>query len=142
MKICIGVKIERDINAVWQAWNNPESIMKWHAASDDWHVTASRVDLRMGGEFCHRMAAKNGSVEFDFNGIYTTIEAPNILGFCMPDGRTVTVGFVSKHGATFVTEIFDAESEHSCEQQKNGWQHILYNFKRYMENKQEHLANK
>lgn len=133
MKVCIGVRIERDIKAVWLAWNNPDSIIEWHSASDDWHVTASRVDLRVGGEFCHRMAAKDGSIEFDFNGIYTTIEAPNVLGYTMPDGRTVTVGFVSKHGATFITETFDAESTNSCEQQKKGWQNILNNFKLYME---------
>lgn len=134
MKICIGVKIERDIDAVWQAWNNPDSIIVWHAASANWHVTASQVDLRVGGKFCHRMAAKDGSITFDFNGTFTTIEAPNILEYTMPNGRTVTVGFVSRHGATFVMEIFDAESETSCEQQKNGWQNILYNFKKYMEN--------
>lgn len=140
MKVCIGIKIERDINAVWQAWNNPDSVMEWHTASDSWYVTASQVDLKIGGNFCHSMAAKDGSMSFDFNGTYVAIEAPNLLGFCMPDGRMVTVGFVSKQGVTYVTETFDAESATSCEQQKNGWQNILNNFKRHME-KQLELAD-
>ncbi|MNF90098.1 hypothetical protein D3C85_460590 [compost metagenome] len=140
MKVCVGVRIEKDIGAVWQAWNNPDSVMEWHAASDDWYVTASQVELKIGGGFCHRMAAKDGSVSFDFTGTFVAIEAPNLLGYCMPDGRSVTVGFVSNLGTTYVTEILDAESATSYEQQRDGWQNILNNFKRHME-KQIKLAD-
>lgn len=133
MKVCVGVKIERDIEAVWQAWNNPDSVMEWHVASDDSYVTASQIELKIGGGFCHRMAAKDGSMLFDFTGTFVTIEAPNILGYCMPDGRSVTVGFVSNLGTTYVTETFDAESATSYEQQRDDRQNILNNFKRHME---------
>lgn len=41
--------------------------------------------------------------------------------------------FVAEQGGTRVEERFDAESLHSGEQQRAGWQSILDNFKRHME---------
>ena len=48
-------------------------IEQWNAASDDWHTTASHVDLRVGGTFSSRMEAKDGRFGFDFAGTYTKI---------------------------------------------------------------------
>ncbi len=45
-----------------------DCIARWNAASSDWHTTGSRVDLVVGGRFCHHMAAKDGSAGFDFTG--------------------------------------------------------------------------
>ena len=61
MKISIEAHIEQEIEAVWWAWNDPDCIARWNAASSDWHTTGSRVDLVVGGRFCHHMAAKDGS---------------------------------------------------------------------------------
>lgn len=48
--------------------------MQWNAASDDWHTTRATVDLRVGGAFCSRMEARDGSMGFDFEGVYTAVE--------------------------------------------------------------------
>jgi uncharacterized protein YndB with AHSA1/START domain len=48
MKITIETLVKADLNTVWTAWNNPEDIKQWNAASDDWHTTQSTVDLREG----------------------------------------------------------------------------------------------
>ncbi len=45
MKISIEAHIEQEIEAVWWAWNDPDCIARWNAASSDWHTTGSRVDL-------------------------------------------------------------------------------------------------
>ncbi|WP_425935593.1 SRPBCC family protein [Aeromonas rivipollensis] len=133
MKISVSVRVERPLTLVWEGWNTPASIMAWNAASPEWHCPSSRVDLRVGGLFCHRMAALDGSMEFDFEGTFTEVVPPTALGYVMDDGRAVRVTFVEEQGGTRVHEEFDAESEHSGEQQRAGWQSILDNFKRYME---------
>ncbi|QSE73533.1 hypothetical protein JXZ74_15270, partial [Aeromonas media] len=63
----------------------------------------------------------------------TKVVPPTSLGYVMDDGRAVRVRLVEDQGGTWVHEEFDAESEHSGEQQRAGWQSILDNFKRYME---------
>ena len=122
MKISIEAHIEQEIEAVWWAWNDPDCIARWNAASSDWHTTGSRVDLVVGGRFCHHMAAKDGSAGFDFTGTFTRVEAPTRLSFVMDDGREVDVQFASEPGGTWVQETFDAETSHTPAQQQAGWQ--------------------
>lgn len=113
MKISVSVWVARPIADVWQGWNTPASIMAWNAASPQWHCPQSRVDLRVGGRFCHHMAARDGSTGFDFEGTFTEVTAPTGLGYVMDDGREVSVRFVAEQGGTRVEERFDAESLHS-----------------------------
>lgn len=141
MKISVSVWVDSPLAAVWQGWNTPASIMVWNAASEDWHTDSSRVDLRVGGRFCHHMAARDGSIGFDFEGTFTAVVPPTGLNggqntglsYVMDDGRAVDVHFVEEQGGTRVEEVFDAESEHSEAMQRAGWQSILNNFKQYME---------
>lgn len=62
MKITVETTVAAPIDAVWSAWNTPDDIKRWNAASDDWHTTKSEVDLRVGGAFSSRMEAKDGSM--------------------------------------------------------------------------------
>ncbi|MBV1841523.1 SRPBCC domain-containing protein [Photobacterium ganghwense] len=133
MDITVTTTINRDIKTVWDAWNSPDCIVEWNAASADWHTTQSEVDLSVGGRFRHRMEAKDGSMGFDFEGTFTLISAPERLGYVMDDGRKVAVTFQADGEATTVTETFDAESTHTFEQQRDGWHSILMNFKRFVE---------
>ena len=71
-------QVDAPIAQVWTAYTNPEDIIMWKAASDDWHTTRSEVDLRVGGKFCSRMEAKDGSVGFNFEGVYAAV-VPNSL---------------------------------------------------------------
>ena len=52
----------------------------------------------------------------------------------MEDGRTVDIFFEKNGDTTDLKEIFDAESENPVDMQKAGWQAILDNFKKYVEN--------
>ena len=73
MEITIETLVKSDIDSTWKAWNNPDDIKVWNAASDDWHTTNSSLDLQVGGKFNHRMEAKDGSIGFDFEGTYSKI---------------------------------------------------------------------
>ncbi|GAA5644473.1 MULTISPECIES: SRPBCC domain-containing protein [Vibrio] len=133
MIITVSALIEKDVDTVWKAWNTPESILKWNAASSDWHTTESDVDLRVGGRFRHRMEAKDGSMGFDFTGTYQVVELNRLIEFEMDDKRKVVVRFESLNGQTQVTEEFEAEQTFTPEQQQTGWQNILNGFKEYVE---------
>lgn len=131
------ITIERTINAplatVWRAWTTPEDIVQWNAASDDWHTTHATVDLRTGGVFTSRMEAKDGSMGFDFTGTYSDVVEQALLEYTLEDDRVVRVEFAEGEDGVTVRETFDAESTHTAEQQRAGWQAILDNFARYVE---------
>ncbi len=131
MKITVETTINSPIEKVWRAWTTPEDIVQWNAASDDWHTTKASVDLREGGVFSSRMEAKDGSMGFDFAGTYTKIVEHQLIE-CSFGDRTLLVEFVSGDGDIIVRETFDAESTHSIEQQRDGWQAILDNFARHV----------
>jgi uncharacterized protein YndB with AHSA1/START domain len=135
LKITIETLVKADLNTVWNAWNNPEDITQWNAASDDWHTTHSAVDLREGGVFSSRMEAKDGSAGFDFEGTYTRIAAQKLIEYRMGDDREVTVEFTEGADGVLVRETFDAETEFDPEYQRQGWQAILDNFARHVEAK-------
>lgn len=133
MKITVQTIVQADLHTVWRAWNDPEAIKQWNAASDDWHTTSSSVDLREGGKFTARMEAKDGSAGFDFTGTYTRIAPQELIEYTMEDGREVSVQFSKVADGILVRETFDAESENEPEMQRQGWQAILDNFARYVE---------
>lgn len=133
MEITIETTVKAPIERVWAAWNDPRAIEQWNAASPDWHTPRASVDLREGGKFTSRMEARDGSMGFDFEGIYTRIEPNRLIEYTMGDGRKVRVEFVAADGTVSVRETFDAEDTHSAEQQREGWQSILDNFARHVE---------
>lgn len=135
MKITVETTVDATLAEVWDAWNDPEDIVQWNSAQDDWHTTKSTVDLREGGKFLSRMEAKDGSSGFDFEGTYTRVVPRELIEYQMSDGREVRVEFVERSGRVVVTTTFDAESENSAEMQRAGWQAIADNFGRYVEAK-------
>ena len=133
-KITVEATVAAPIAAVWRAWNNPDDIVQWNAASPDWHTTKAAVDLRAGGSFSSRMEAKDGSMGFDFAGTYTKV-VPHELIESAFDGRTLRVEFVAGKDGVTVRETFDAEAVHPVEYQKQGWQAILDSFRKHVEAK-------
>ena len=132
-KITVETTIQAPVEKVWKYWTQPEHIINWSFASDDWHTPAAENDLREGGKFSSTMAAKDGSMSFDFWGVYTKIEEYKVIEYTMGDGRTASLLFSSEGNTTKIVETFEAETENSVEMQKFGWQAILDNFKKYTE---------
>lgn len=132
-KITVETTISADPKKVWDFWTKPEHITKWNFASDDWHCPKAENDLRVGGTYSARMGTKDGSAGFDFEAIYNEIIDQQKIAYTMSDGRQVTTGFESHGNKTKVTTTFDAENENLVHMQKEGWQAILNNFKKYAE---------
>lgn len=133
LKITVETTVNAPIEKVWAAYITPEDIMLWNAASDDWHTTAANVDLREGGQFSSRMEAKDGSMGFEFGGVYDEVREHEYIAYTMGDGRKVQVKFTGNGNSTEIEESFDAESMNPAEMQRAGWQAILDNFKKYTE---------
>ncbi len=131
MKLLVQVTVNAPLDKVWGAYTNPDHIVHWNFASDDWYCPHSEVDLRVGGSFSSRMEAKDGSMGFDFAGVYTEIEPMKHLQYQFGD-RFADVGFHEASGGVKVVVTFDPETENPLELQENGWQAILNNFAKHV----------
>ena len=131
--ITVEATIHAPVEKVWRLWTDPVYIVGWNNASDDWHSPKAENDLRVGGSFNIRMEAKDRSSGFDFTGKYTRIEPKRKIEYTIDDGRKVQVSFISEGEVTTVTETFEAEEENPVVVQKEGWQSIMDNFKKYVE---------
>ena len=132
MKITVETNIAAPVSEVWRAYNTPEDIKQWNAASPDWHTTAATVDLREGGAFSSRMEAKDGSMGFDFAGTYTKVVPNKLIEYAFGE-RSAKVEFIEGAGAVRVRVTFDPENEFPVEQQREGWQAILDSFARHVQ---------
>lgn len=131
-QVTIEATIQASLEKVWSVWTSPEHIVKWNAASDDWHTTKAENDLRVGGRFLSRMEAKDGSFGFDFTGTYDEVVQHELIAYTMEDGRKVRAHFSQSGKSTKIVSVFDAEQENPVDMQKNGWQAILDNFAKYV----------
>jgi uncharacterized protein YndB with AHSA1/START domain len=135
MEISIEVEIDAKINDVWHTWVSPEEIINWNFASDEWCCPSAEIAFVEGGKFNYRMEAKDGSMGFDFEGVFTKVEPLKSIHFKLEDNRQVKVDFIDTANGTKVVEKFEAENENSAEQQRQGWLCILGNFKQHVESK-------
>ncbi|MEB2780736.1 SRPBCC domain-containing protein [Algoriphagus sp. C2-6-M1] len=132
-KITVKTTVNAPLETVWDYFTQPKHIMHWNNASPDWHTPRAENDLLPGGSFTFRMEAKDGSMGFDFAGVYQEVEQHSLYSYILEDGRHVKVTFEKVPGGVELTEIFDAETSNPVEMQKNGWKAILDNFKTYTE---------
>lgn len=131
--ITVETTVKSTIEIVWQAWTTPEHIVHWNFASHDWHCPKAVNNLTVGGEFSYRMEAVDGSVGFDFNGRYLEVSDREKILYAIEDGREVEIVFVAEGEVIHITESFEAEDIHTHDQQREGWQSILNNFKKHAE---------
>jgi uncharacterized protein YndB with AHSA1/START domain len=131
------IKVETIINApiskVWESWTKEEHVKNWNFASSDWHCPNAINNLVIGGEFHYTMSAKDNSMSFDFWGTYKKIEIEKKIEILLGDGRKMKVNFDFSEVGIIVIEEFEPEQENPTEMQRAGWQMILDNFKKYVE---------
>jgi len=133
-KITIEAFVNAPIEKVWKYWTEPEHVKQWNNASPDWHTPKAENDLRVGGKFVYHMAAKDGSFAFDFGGTYNEVKTNELITYTMDDHRHVINKFSADEDGVEIVTTFDAEQENSLDMQRQGWQSILDNFKKYTEN--------
>jgi uncharacterized protein YndB with AHSA1/START domain len=131
--IVVSNTVRVPVEKAWKLWTETEHITKWNFASEDWHSPSAQNDLRVAGKFLSRMEAKEGSVGFDFGGVYSEVKTHETIAYTLGDGRKVSISFGSIGNETRIVEIFEAEDLHSVNMQRTGWQSILDNFKKYAE---------
>ena len=113
--------------------NEPAHIEQWAFASPDWQATNAQNDLRVGGTLSTTMSARDGSASFEFVGTYTNIKEHAQIDYKLDDDRRVSIVFEQTPDGVKVTETFDPEGQNSREMQQSGWQAILDNFKKHVE---------
>lgn len=133
-RISISTTINAPVDQVWMCWTQPQHIVGWNFATEEWICPSAVNDLQPGGNFSWRMEAKDGSMGFDYEGQYVAIAPMKRIEKVLGDGRSVTVQFVVESASsTVVTEVFEVEDKNSAELQRQGWQAILENFRAYVE---------
>ncbi len=121
------------IEKAWELFTKPEHIINWNFATDEWHCPSAVNEFKPGGKFVWRMEAKDGSMGFDFSGIYENIILNKRIAYKLDDDRQVTIYFSELAQGTKVIETFDPENNNPIDIQREGWQAILENFKKYAE---------
>lgn len=133
-RIQIQTTISADKQKVWEYYTKPEHITKWNFADPSWHCPTVTNDMNVGGRYIARMEAKDGSFGFDFDATYTEIKNGDSFSYEF-GGLLATVEFKNINGQTEVKIVFDSETENPIDIQRQGWQAILDNFKKYSETK-------
>jgi len=133
LSITIKATVNAQVGKTWDCYTGPGHIVHWNFASPDWHCPKATNDLTVGGKFTSRMEARDGSMGFDFEGVYTDIREHALIKYVMEDGRKVQAVFKEDGDQTHVTVTFDAENTNPAEMQQMGWQAILDSFKKYTE---------
>jgi uncharacterized protein YndB with AHSA1/START domain len=131
--ITVKAIVEKPIEEVWDCWTKPEHIICWNYASDEWCCPKAVNNLSIGASFSYRMEAKDGSMGFDFYGVYNNVKEFKEIEYVLGDGRKVVNVFNCYNNTVEITVSFEAESDNSFALQKQGWQSILDNFKKYVE---------
>ena len=134
--ITVTTSIAAPVEKVWEYWTIPIHIMHWNNASDDWHTTYVENEVKVDGRFRYRMESRDGNYGFDLTGKYDKVAIFRQLEYTLDDTRKVHITFISDENKTIITEAFEAEQTNSPELQRDGWQAILNNFKKYVETSQ------
>ncbi len=142
-RLTVSTVINAPLEIVWEALWNPIHIVHWaFADSATWHCPwAHGEEPKVGEIFTTRMEARDGSFGFDLTAQYTEATPMKSMSYTLGQmkeyfldaGRVVDVTLEETPEGVKVTEVFDAEDIHSTEQQIEGWQMILENFKKYVE---------
>ncbi|WP_295122511.1 SRPBCC domain-containing protein [uncultured Chitinophaga sp.] len=127
------IAINASIEEVWKCWTTPTDIIHWNTPSADWETTGAEVDLQNGGRFLYKMIASDGSVAFNFGGVYNKVVVNEYIECTLSDNRKVINKFAIVDNKVVMTEDFDPESQTPVDEQKAFTQSVLDKFKRYVE---------
>lgn len=133
VKIEVEAIVKVGIEKAWVHYTQPNYIVKWNQASEDWHCPWAENDLRVGGIYKARMESRDGKTGFDFEAVYDQVIPNKKLVYTLTDGRQVVNNFEDLAGETKVSTCFDPDKEFPLGHQKEGWQAILDNFKQHVE---------
>jgi uncharacterized protein YndB with AHSA1/START domain len=129
----VSVNVNVPLKLAWEIFAEPDHIVNWNFATEEWHCPSATNDLRLNGSFSWRMEARDGSMGFDYAGKYNTVAEFEHIELSLDDGRKVWITFSEHDDQVEVAETFEIEDENAAEMQKIGWQNILNNYRSYAE---------
>lgn len=148
-KIEVKVIISSPIEKIWEYFTSENHIVNRYFASEDRYCPGVTNPLKAWEIFVIKMSSKDQQNSFDFSWTYSHIDMYNSIKYTIAswyseDGsleydlskwREVEIYF-EKLGdnSVEIRELFEPEEINSLELQKNWWQSILNNFKKYVEN--------
>lgn len=136
--ITVHNTIRASIDKVWDCWILQEHIKNWNIAIEDWYTQDVENDLKVGGKFKYKMAKKDGSLSFDFEGEYTKVENLSLIEYKLVDNRIGRVSFEKEESEVKITETFEPTKQDSESMQKEWCQTVIDNFKKYVEELKAH----
>jgi uncharacterized protein YndB with AHSA1/START domain len=131
-----SVEVQQTIEAVWDAWHNPDDIRQWNVPDNEWTNTRVENDPRTGGTFFFGMKKKDGSDGFDFSGKYSEVIPLTSIAYRTDDGRGSCITFEQKGNRVVITEQFEPDATVPRELQQAFCQGVLEKFRHYVEGKQ------
>lgn len=131
--ITVETRVPVSPETAWHAFTDADAITQWNFASAEWFCPFAKVDLRPGGRHTARMEAQDGSMGFDFEGTYVSVDPPNAVVLKLDDGRLSRTTFEPEGGGTRVRTEFDPDLSHPIDIQREGWQAIIDNYAAFVE---------
>jgi len=129
LSLTINRSIKAPIEAVFNAWLDPEMLAKFMIPGDGMSVPKAEADAREGGRFSIIMLA--GDTEMPHGGVFKTIRPHSRIVFSWEsamsiEGSVVTLNFTEKSGGTDVelTHVIFADEE-KRDNHLGGWTSIL-----------------
>ena len=123
--------IAADVEAVFDAWTQPEHIKRW-SAPEGMEIPVSEVDLTVGGRFVLQMQNAEGG-KHTARGVYQEIDRPNRLVYTWAwdehpkHGESlITVEFRPVDGGTEIVMVHSGHpDEKSMTDHMGGWTSCL-----------------
>lgn len=131
--ITVQNTIQASIDKVWDFWTLPEHIKKWNIAIDGWYTKDVENNLTVSGKFKYKMAKKDESLSFDFEGKYTKVEYLALIEYKLDDNRIGKVSFEKDGTKVKITEVFEPTKEDAESMQELWCKTVIDNFKKYVE---------
>lgn len=129
LSLNISRTINAPIEAVFNAWLDPEMIAKFMTPGEGMTVKDAKADAREGGGFSLIMVAKESDIPH--SGTYKTIDPHSkiVFSWVSPfsvDGSEVTLDLSKEDGGTKIelTHVKFADEE-ARDNHEGGWAHIL-----------------
>ena len=133
-KLTIRRTINAPIQKVFDAWTQPEHLLKWWHCDPAWTTEVAEVDLRVGGKY--RLGMQNPELDFPHVcfGHFIEVDAPNRLVYTWeweepsehPGESQVTVEFSDVDGSTEILIVHEGFSgTPATEAHSKGWQGAL-----------------
>jgi uncharacterized protein YndB with AHSA1/START domain len=134
--IVITRVIDAPRERVWKALIDPEDIVHWNHADEDWTTPFAETDVRVGGTYRIGFGSPDGKNDFVLEGTYREIVEPERLVYSMGEDRVVTFVLAEEGDGTQLMLSFTPETVNTLEKQREGWTAILEHLAEYLKRKE------